>query len=126
MQKITGKERALRDAIRQQEEKKAKIQARIEEMAQELADYLASLPPPLPPFSVPPVDNHDYCGKILYPSEKAAHKARKLINRDLLKKGKELMRRAYFCHRCEAWHLTTIPHWMPFPEHELAQSPQTN
>lgn len=116
---MTGKERALRDAIRQQEEKKAKIQARIEEMTQELADYLASLPPPLPPFSVPPVDAHDYCGKILYPSEKAAHAARKLINRDLKKKGKELMRRAYFCDKCEAWHLTTVPHWMPYPEHEV-------
>lgn len=118
---MTGKERALRDAIRQQEEKKTKIQARIEEMTQELADYLASIPPPVPPFSVAPKDNHVYCGKILYPSQKAAHAARKLINRDLVKKNKTPMKRAYFCQQCEAWHLTTVEHWLPYPENEVTQ-----
>lgn len=116
---MTGKERALRDAIRQQEEKIQRIRVRIEEITQELTDYLASLPPPVAPFSVPPADDHDYCGKILYPSEKAAHSAQKLINRDLKKKGKQRLERSYYCTRCEAWHLTTVPHWCPYPENEI-------
>lgn len=73
-------------------------------------------------YSIEPKDNHQYCGKILYPSEKAAHKARKLINRDLVKNGKKPMRRAYFCDRCEAWHLTTVESWIPFPEHEALEN----
>lgn len=58
-------------------------------------------------------DIHDYCGKILYSSEKEANSARKLINRDLTKVGKSPINRAYFCDQCEAWHLTTIPYWIP-------------
>ena len=57
------------------------------------------------------VDDHNYCGKILYASKKEADSARKLINRDLTKVGKRRMERAYFCDRCEAWHLTTIAHY---------------
>jgi hypothetical protein len=118
---MTGKERALRDSIRQQEDKIIRIRASIKETQRALDEYLASLPPPLPPFSVPPVDDHDYCGKICYPSEKAAHSARKLINRDLAKVGKKPMKRAYFCDKCEAWHLTTVAEWYPFPENETAK-----
>jgi hypothetical protein len=119
MSKPTGKERALRDQIRQQEEKILRIQASIKETQRALDEYLASLTPPLPPFAMAPKDDHDYCGKILYASEKAAHAARKLINRDLVKNNKPPMKRAYFCKRCEAWHLTTIEKWMPFPENEI-------
>lgn len=119
--KTTAKENAIRDKIKGQEQKIEHAQKRIAELKQELADYLASIPPSIPPFSVAPKDNHVYCGKILYPSEKAAHAARKLINRDLVKKNKPPMKRAYFCPQCEAWHLTTVEHWLPYPENEMTQ-----
>jgi hypothetical protein len=118
---MTGKERALRDSIRQQEEKIVRIRASIKETQRALDEYLASLPALQAALLLPTRDAHDYCGKILYATEKAAHAARKLINRDLKKKGKELMRRAYFCDKCEAWHLTTVPHWCPYPENETAK-----
>lgn len=115
---MTGMEKHFREMIKGQERKIESARKRIEEIEMELGEYLAGViikPPP----PVPLKDTHDYCGKILYPSAKAAHAARKLINRDLVKVGKEPMKRAYFCHRCEAYHLTTVPHWMPHPEHEL-------
>lgn len=116
---MTGKEKGLREMIKHQEHKIESCQKKIAALNKELEDYLASQPPKPEPFAVlPKEDHHDYCGKILYPSEKAAHAARKLINRDLLKVGKAPMRRAYFCDRCEAWHLTTILQWIPFPENE--------
>lgn len=116
---MTGKERSIRDMIRGQEQKIERCKKRIEELNLELTEYLASTPPKPPPFSIAPKeDNHDYCGKILYPSEKAAHAARKLINRDLVKVGKKPMKRAYFCDRCEAWHLTSVDSWIPYPENE--------
>jgi len=120
--KPTGKEKHFREMIKGQERKIEQARKRIEEIEIELAVYLDSLPVKSEPFAMAPKDNHDYCGKILYASEKAAHAARKLINRDLKKKGKELMRRAYLCDKCEAWHLTTVPHWMPYPENVLPLS----
>lgn len=117
--KITGIERDLRMQIKAQQDKIDRAQKKIIELNEDLETYLANLPPPKPPLPVAPKDEHKYCGKILYPSEKAAHSARKLINRDLKKKGKEPMRRAYLCNICEAWHLTTIPLWLPYPENEI-------
>lgn len=112
---MTGHEKHLREMIKGQQDKIARCLERIVEIENELSAYLTNLPPPMPPFSVAPKDAHDYCGKILYPSEKAAHSAQKLINRDLKKKGKARLERSYYCTRCEAWHLTTVP----FPEHEV-------
>jgi len=114
---MTGQERHIREMIKGQEQKIAQCQKKIDELNMALFEYLSSIPEPMPP----PEDHHNYCGKILYPSEKAAHAARKLINRDFVKVGKPPMKRAYFCHRCEAWHLTTIEKWMPFPENEIQQ-----
>lgn len=111
---MTGQERHIREMIKGQEQKIAKAQKKIDELNEALFEYLTSIPEPI----APPKDQHNYCGKILYTVEKAAHSARKLINRDLIKMGKEPMKRAYFCHRCEAWHLTSMPFWMPYPENE--------
>lgn len=116
--KVKGKEAQIRNQIEGQEQKIAKAQKRIEELNQELTDYLAAVQlEPEPVQAI--VDNHNYCGKILYASKKAANSARRLINRDLVKAGKKPMKRSYFCDQCEAWHLTTVPHWMPHPEKEL-------
>lgn len=68
---------------------------------EKLEDYLKSLPPE------PPPDARNYCGKIPYTSEDDAHKARSLINRDLIKASKTPIKHVYFCDICEAWHLAT-------------------
>lgn len=110
---MKGKEAHLRNMIEGQEQRIAKAKRRIEELNQQLSDYLSSKKIiPVEPVE-PPTDSHNYCGKILYSSKKEADTARKLINRDLTKKGKPPMNRSYFCERCEAWHLTTISHWIP-------------
>jgi len=110
--KTDGKERHLLEMIAGQERKIEACKLKIAEIqaALEVHRLVSSQP------SSKPIDLTGYCGKILYTSEKAAHKARKLINRDLKKEGKELMRRAYHCHECDAWHLTTMPSWLPYPE----------
>lgn len=114
---MTGPEIQIREKIKGQEQRIANCQKKIEALNKELEDYLASVPPKPEPFAVlPKEDHHDYCGKILYHSEKAAHAARKLINRDLKKVGKPPLKRAYLCDKCEAWHLTTVESWIPYPE----------
>lgn len=114
---MTGHEIQLREKIKGQEQRIANCQKKIAALNKELEDYLASLPPKPEPFAVlPKEDHHDYCGKILYPSQKAANAAKKLINRDLKKGGKPPLKRAYLCDRCAAWHLTTIESWIPYPE----------
>jgi hypothetical protein len=35
------------------------------------------------------------------------------INADLKEKGEDLLKRAYLCADCDAWHLTTVPAWQP-------------
>jgi hypothetical protein len=98
---MTGYEKNLRNMIAALEQKILASQSKLEKYKDELNLYIAGLPKP------PKPDTRDYCGKILYTSEKAAHAARRLINRDLRKAGKPEMPRAYFCVQCEAWHLTT-------------------
>lgn len=105
--KMNGKETHIRSLIKDQEQKIARAQERIAELTKQLEE----LSKPNPPQEPIKKDDHNYCGKILYPSKKAAASARKLINRDLTKMGKQPMRRSYFCTQCDAWHLTTIGHW---------------
>lgn len=114
---MKGKEANIRTMIADQERKISRAKNRIEELNMELSRYLSSKQT-IHVTPVEPTDSHDYCGKILYSSKKEANSARKLINRDLAKKGKPPMKRAYLCKQCEAWHLTSIPHWMPYPENE--------
>jgi hypothetical protein len=95
---MKGTESNLRNLIKQQEDKLARIQNHIEELKQKLADHLAFVALPIKhPGVQKVVDNHNYCGKILYTSKKAANGARLLINRDLVKSGKKKMKRSYFC-----------------------------
>lgn len=106
--KENGRVKHLRTMIKHQEAKRDKITQAILALEIELALALeeASKPPPKP---LPPViDEHKYCGKIPYVSQDQARSAMRLINRDLKQKGTDLLRRAYFCQQCEAWHLTTI------------------
>lgn len=104
---MSGNETHIRSLIKDQEQKIARAQQRIAELTKQL-DELSKPKPPQEPIRK---DDHNYCGKILYPSKKAAASARKLINRDLKKVGKPSMKRSYFCTQCDAWHLTTIGHW---------------
>lgn len=114
---MKGKEATIMNLIIGQQAKIDKAMKRIKELQRELSDLLTSRIEHVAPVKSV-VDNHKYCGKILYVSRKAANSARRLINRDLIKQEKPPMKRAYFCDKCEAWHLTTIPHWMPHPENE--------
>ena len=84
---------------------------KIEELTLILADIQAAKKATIeiPKSEIP--DQHSYCGKILYGSQSEADKARNLINRDLKKVGKDLIKRSYFCAACEAWHVTTIEKW---------------
>lgn len=113
---MKGKEAHIINLIQGQEQKIAKAKKRIEELQADLSALLTAKIEHISP--VEPVDNHNYCGKFLYTSKKSANSARKLINRDLVKAGKPQMRRSYFCERCEAWHLTSVPSWSPYPENE--------
>lgn len=53
------------------------------------------------------ITNENLCGKILYISKEAAGDARELINRDLVKAGKDILKKTYYCPQCKAWHLAT-------------------
>lgn len=78
---MSGKETHIRSLIKAQEQKIARAQGRIAELTKQLEELLKPKPPQEPIKK----DDHNYCGKILYPSKKAAASARKLINRDLKK-----------------------------------------
>lgn len=121
MKSTKGKVAEILNQISGQEQKIAKAQKRIDDLQHELSGLLSAQIERVTPSAELLVDNHNYCGKILYASKKAANSARKLINRDLVKAGKPQMRRSYFCERCEAWHLTSVPSWSPYPENENSQ-----
>lgn len=117
MKNPDGKERHLLSMIAAQERKIEVCLERIADIQKELEAHRAN---PVKMIVVKtrqePIDLTGYCGKILYTSSKAARAAMKLINRDLRKKGKDPLQRAYHCKECDAWHLTTIPSWLPHPE----------
>jgi hypothetical protein len=101
-------QRALIDQIYNLDIKKKAIDERIAD----LKEQLAAIKNPAPALSFPK-DDRIYCGKILYVSQHAAAVAMRIINADLKQKGEDLLKRAYFCEECDAWHLTTVPAWQP-------------
>lgn len=50
------------------------------------------------------------CGKICYLNRKQAKKSLKEINRQLKKRGEEIiLKDVYLCNECLYWHTTSIP-----------------
>jgi hypothetical protein len=113
--KRDGKEQDFLERIKGQEQKIENCRKKIQELQNELISYRAVMAS-VKEFKEPPVDLTGYCGKILYISPKAAQSAMRLINRDLKKAKKPPLVRSYHCVKCDAWHLTTMPSWLPYPE----------
>lgn len=115
--KPDGKERHLLDMIAAQERKMEACRIKIAQIQKDLEAHQAlPVKEKATKTPKPPIDLTGYCGKIPYVSCKSARAAMKLINRDLRKKGKDPLQRAYHCKDCDAWHLTTIATWLPHPE----------